>query len=203
MTLQVKISKKLVPYKTAFKLLKKRVELVKKSDGKELVWILEHPITYTSGIRSKENEILDKKIKIIPTNRGGKITLHSPGQKIVYFVLNLNKRRKDIKNLVHQIELSIIDLLKLYQIKSYADKKNIGIWVKNKKIAAIGIRVSSWVAYHGFSINISNDLKYYKKIIPCGLDNAKVTSVMTESKIKISNIENILKDIFLKKLKKI
>ena len=101
MTLQVKISKKLVPYKTAFKLLKKRVELVKKSDGKELVWILEHPITYTSGIRSKENEILDKKIKIIPTNRGGKITLHSPGQKIVYFVLNLNKRRKDIKNLIN------------------------------------------------------------------------------------------------------
>ncbi len=203
MTLQVKISKKLVPYKTAFKLLKKRVELVKKSEGKELVWILEHPITYTSGIRSKANEILDKKIKIIPTNRGGKITLHSPGQKIVYFVLNLNKRRKDIKNLVRQIELSIIDLLKLYQIKSYADKKNIGIWVKNKKIAAIGIRVSSWVAYHGFSINISNDLKYYKKIIPCGLDNTKVTTVMTESKIKISNIENILKDIFLKKLKKI
>jgi len=203
MTLEVKISKKLVPYKTAFALLKKRVELIKKSEGKELVWILEHPITYTRGIRSKENEILDKKIKIIPTNRGGKITLHSPGQKIVYFVLNLNKRRKDIKNLVRQIELSIMDLLRLYQIKSYTDKKNIGIWVKNKKIAAIGIRVSNWVAYHGFSINISNNLKYYKKIIPCGLDNTKVTTVMTESKIKIPDIENKLKDIFLKKLKNI
>ena len=203
MTLEVKISKKLVPYKTAFALLKKRVELIKKSEAKELVWILEHPITYTRGIRSKENEILDKKIKIIPTNRGGKITLHSPGQKIVYFVLNLNKRRKDIKNLVRQIELSIIDLLRLYQIKSYTDKKNIGIWVKNKKIAAIGIRVSNWVAYHGFSINISNNLKYYKKIIPCGLDNTKVTTVMTESKIKIPDIENKLKDIFLKKLKNI
>ena len=203
MTLEVKISKKLVPYKTAFALLKKRVELIKKSEAKELVWILEHPITYTRGIRSKENEILDKKIKIIPTNRGGKITLHSPGQKIVYFVLNLNKRRKDIKNLVRQIELSIIDLLRLYQIKSYTDKKNIGIWVRNKKIAAIGIRVSNWVAYHGFSINISNNLKYYKKIIPCGLDNTKVTTVMTESKIKIPDIENKLKDIFLKKLKNI
>ena len=203
MTLEVKISKKLVPYKTAFALLKKRVELIKKSEAKELVWILEHPITYTRGIRSKENEILDKKIKIIPTNRGGKITLHSPGQKIVYFVLNLNKRPKDIKNLVRQIELSIIDLLRLYQIKSYTDKKNIGIWVKNKKIAAIGIRVSNWVAYHGFSINISNNLKYYKKIIPCGLDNTKVTTVMTESKIKIPDIENKLKDIFLKKLKNI
>jgi lipoyl(octanoyl) transferase len=203
MTLQVKISKKLVPYKTAFSLLKKRVELIKKSKGEELVWILEHPITFTSGIRSKENEILDKKIKIIKTNRGGKITLHSPGQKIVYFVLNLNKRKRDIKNLVKQIELSIIEFLKLYRIKGYADKKKIGIWVKDKKIAAIGIRVSNWVAYHGFSINISNDLKHYKKIIPCGLDNTKVTTAITESKTKISNIENKLRDIFLKKLKNI
>ena len=203
MTLQVKISKKLVPYERAFSFLKKRVELVKKFKGKELVWILEHPLTFTAGIRSKEREILDKKIKIIQTNRGGKITLHSPGQKIVYFVLDLNKRKRDIKNLVKQIELSIIDFLKLYRIKGYADKKNIGIWVKDKKIAAIGIRVSNWVAYHGFSINISNDLKHYKKIIPCGLDNTKVTTAITESKIKIFNVENKLRDIFLKKLKNI
>ena len=96
MTLQVKISKKLVPYKIAFSILKKRVESVKSLKSEELIWILEHPLTFTGGIRSKENEILDKKIKIIKTNRGGKITLHSPGQKIVYFVLNLNERKKDI-----------------------------------------------------------------------------------------------------------
>jgi lipoyl(octanoyl) transferase len=203
MTIQVKISKKLVPYKTAFSLLKKRVELVKKSKGRELVWILEHPLTFTGGIRSKENEILDKNIKIIKTNRGGKITLHSPGQKIVYFVLNLNKRKKDIKNLIKQIEISIVDFLKLYKIKSYADQKNIGIWVKGKKIAAIGIRVSSWVAYHGFSINMKNDLKYYAKILPCGLDNTKVTTAKIESKFQILNIENQLRDIFLAKLKNI
>jgi|TARA_B110000211_G_scaffold230026_1_gene288812 lipoyl(octanoyl) transferase len=203
MTLQVKISKKPVPYKTAFSLLKKRVELIKKSKGRELVWLLEHPITFTCGIRSKESEILDKKIKVIKTNRGGKITLHSPGQKIVYFVLNLNKRKRDIKNLVKQIELCIIDFLKLYLIKSHADKKNIGIWVRDKKIAAIGIRVSNWVAYHGFSININNDLNHYKKIIPCGLDNTKITTANIESKIKIFNIDNKLKDIFLKKLKNI
>ena len=203
MTIQVKISKKLVPYKTAFSLLKKRVELVKKSKGRELVWILEHPLTFTGGIRSKENEILDKNIKIIKTNRGGKITLHSPGQKIVYFVLNLNKRKKDIKNLIKQIEISIVDFLKLYKIKSYADQKNIGIWVKGKKIAAIGIRVSSWVAYHGFSINMKNDLQYYAKILPCGLDNTKVTTAKIESKFQILNIENQLRDIFLAKLKNI
>tara|TARA_B110000971_G_scaffold198018_1_gene214312 strand:+ start:324 stop:935 length:612 start_codon:yes stop_codon:yes gene_type:complete len=203
MTLQVKISKKLVSYKTAFSYLKKRVDLVKKFKSRELVWILEHPLTFTGGIRSKENEILDKKIKLVKTNRGGKITLHNQGQKIVYFVLNLNKRKKDIKNLVKQIELTIIDFLKLYKIKSYADKENIGIWVKNKKIAAIGIRVSHWVAYHGFSINIENDLNYYKKIIPCGLDNSKITSVKEESKIKISSIDNKLKSIFLENLKNI
>jgi lipoyl(octanoyl) transferase len=203
MTLQVKISKKLVPYKTAFLFLKKRVELVKKSNGKELIWILEHPLTFTGGIRSKENEILDKKIKIIKTNRGGKITLHNPGQKIVYFALNLNKRKKDVKNLVRQIEITIIDFLKLYKIKSNADKKNIGIWVKDKKIAAVGIRVSNWVAYHGFSININNDLNYYKKINPCGLDNTKITSIKNEGKTQILNMENKLRDIFLKNLKNI
>ena len=203
MTLQVKISKKLVSYEMAFSFLRKRVELIKKSKKNELIWILEHPLTFTSGIRSKKNEILDKKIKIIKTNRGGKITLHNPGQKIIYFALNLNNRKKDVKNLIKQIELSIINFLKLYKIKSKADKQNIGIWVKDKKIASIGIRVSNWVAYHGFSININNDLSPYKKIIPCGLDNTKITSIKLESKVQVLNVENKLRDIFLKNLKNI
>ena len=149
MTIQVKISKKKIPYKNAYLFLKKRVELLKKLKSQEMIWILEHPLTYTGGIRSNNSEILDKKIKIFKTNRGGKITLHNPGQKIVYFVLDLNKRKKDIKNLVRQIELTIVEFLKLYKIKSRPDKKNIGIWVGDKKIAAIGIRVSNWVAYLG------------------------------------------------------
>jgi len=203
MTIQVKISSKLVHYETAFAFIKKRVELIKQSKERELLWILEHPLSYTSGIRSVENEVLDKKIKIIKTNRGGKITLHNPGQKIIYFVLNLNKRKKDIKNLIKQIEISIIEFLRLYKIEGNTDKKNIGIWVKDKKIAAIGIRVSNWIAYHGFCINISNELKHYKKIMPCGLDNRKVTSAKIESDTKVLNIEKKLKDIFLKNLKNI
>jgi lipoyl(octanoyl) transferase len=203
MNLEVKISKKLIPYKLAFKFLRKRVDSLKKQKDKDLLWILEHPLTFTSGIRSKKNEILDKKIKIIETNRGGKITLHNPGQKIVYLVLNLNNRKKDIRNLIKQIEISIIEFLKLYDIKGYADKENIGVWVGGKKIAAIGIRVSRWVAYHGCSININNNLKHYKKIIPCGLDNNKITSVIKESKKKITNIEQKLKSIFTKNLKNI
>mgnify|MGYP006099223197 CR=1 FL=1 len=203
MTIQVKISKKKIPYKNAYLFLKKRVELLKKLKSQEMIWILEHPLTYTGGIRSNNSEILDKKIKIFKTNRGGKITLHNPGQKIVYFVLDLNKRKKDIKNLVRQIELTIVEFLKLYKIKSRPDKKNIGIWVGDKKIAAIGIRVSNWVAYHGFSINLKNNLKYYKKIVPCGLNNTKVTSVKVESNIKIIEPETKLKKIFLKNLKNI
>ena len=185
------------------KFLDKRVEEIKGNKNNELLWILEHPTTYTAGIRSSKNEILDKKIKIIETNRGGKITLHNPGQKIVYFVLNLNNKKKDIRNLVKQIEISIIQFLKFYSIKSYADKENIGVWVKGKKIAAIGIRVSQWIAYHGCSININNNLEHYKKIVPCGLDNNKITSVATESKKKITNVNKNLKKVFIKNLKNI
>ena len=114
--------------------------------------------------RSKiqKEEILDKSINIIRSNRGGKITLHNPGQKIVYFVLDLNRRKRNIRNLINQIENTIIEFLKIYQIKSSSDRQNIGIWVDKKKIAAIGIRVSRWVAYHGFSININNNLNDYK-----------------------------------------
>ena len=203
MTLEVKISKKLVPYKLAFKFLKNRINSIKKHKSNDLLWILEHPLTFTGGIRSRENEILDKKIKLIKTNRGGKITLHNPGQKIVYFALDLNKRKKDIRNLVKHIENSIIEFLELYKINSYADKNNIGIWVDDKKIAAIGIRVTQWIAYHGCSINITNSLKPYKRIVPCGLDGSKVTSVKNETGIIVKNIERKLKKIFLKNLKNV
>ena len=201
MNIEIKISKKPVNYIKALKLLEKRVSLVKKG-GQEFVWLLEHPKTYTAGIRSKKEEILDKSVNVIKTNRGGKVTLHNPGQQIVYFVIDLNKRKKDIRNLVNQIENTIITFLNIYKINSYADKKNIGIWVKRKKIGAIGIRVSQWIAYHGFSINIKNNLNDYKKIMPCGLNYENVTSIQNEKKA-ISNFKLKLKNIFLKNLSKI
>ncbi len=203
MSIEVKISKARIPYKKAMFVLEKRVEDVKKGFKKELIWILEHPTTYTGGIRSNNNEILDKKIKIIKTNRGGKITLHNPGQKIVYFVLDLNKRKKDIRLLIKTIEASIIELLKIYNIYGNSDKKNIGIWVKNKKISAIGIRVKRWIAYHGCSININNDLSYYKKIIPCGLSNDNITSFNNLGVKKINNLDENIRKIFVKNLTKI
>ena len=171
MSIEVKISKKKIPYKKAMLTLEKRVENVKKGLKKDLLWILEHPTTFTGGIRSKENEILDKRIKVIKTNRGGKITLHNPGQKIIYFVINLNKRKKDVRLLINTIEKSIIEILKIYRITSYSDRGNVGIWVKRKKISAIGIKIKGWIAYHGCSININNNLSDYNKIVPCGLNN--------------------------------
>ena len=201
MDIEFKISKNPVNYKKAILFLEKRVELVKQG-GKELVWFLEHPLTYSAGIRSKNEEILDKSITIIKTNRGGKITLHNPGQQIVYVVLNLNKRKKDIRNLIRQIENIIIKFLSMYKVKSNSDKKNVGIWIKDKKVAAIGIRVSRWVAYHGFSINIKNNLNDYKKILPCGLENEKITSLKNEKK-DISNVIKNLKTIIQDNLYKI
>ena len=203
MSIEVKISKRRISYKIAMKFLHKRVEKLKINKGKELLWILEHPVTYTAGIRSNNKEIIDKKIKIIKTNRGGKITLHNPGQKIIYFALNLNKRKKDIRRLINTIEKSIIEFLFTYKIEGKKDKKNIGIWVNDKKIAAIGLRVSKWIAYHGCSININNNLNQYLKIIPCGLDNQKITSLYNESGVAVKNIEKKLENIFMKNINKI
>ena len=203
MSIEIKLSKKRIPYGKAMFFLNKRVEEVKKGSNKELIWILEHPITYTAGVSFKDNEVIDKKIKIIKTNRGGKITLHNPGQKIIYLVINLNNRKKDIRKLINIIEISIIKFLKTLNIEAKNDRKNIGIWVKDKKIAAIGLRVSRWVAFHGFSINISNNLEEYKKIIPCGLDNTKITSVFYKKKIIPKNYIKKLISILITNINKI
>ena len=202
MNIEIKLNKRRISYKKAMMFIDKRVQEIKENRNNELLWILEHPTTYTGGIRFNENEIIDKKIKIIRTNRGGKLTLHNPGQIIVYFVLNLNKRKKDIKKLINSIEKSIIEFLKLHKIKANKDDKNIGIWVKEKKIAAIGLRVSRWIAYHGCSININNDLDQYLKIVPCGLDNKKITSIHNENKKIIKNARKKLINIFIKNLNK-
>ena len=191
MNIEVKSTVKPVDYIDSIKILEKRVEDVYLGKKDELLWILEHNTVYTAGTSADDKDLIDKSTKVIKTRRGGKYTLHSPGQKVIYFVLNLNKRNKDIRKLVDKIEKCIISILEEYKINSYTDKKNIGIWVGNKKdskkIAAIGIRVKKWIAYHGFSINVSNDLSKYKKIIPCGIKNKGITSL---KKLGVKNYEN-------------
>ena len=179
MKIEIKKSTKPVEYKEAIDFLEKRLVQINQKKETELIWILEHPNIYTAGTSYNENEILDKSINVIKTNRGGKITYHGPGQTICYFVIDLNKRKKDIRKFTTTIENIIIQTLKEYQINSFNDRDNIGIWVnhknKIKKIAAIGIRVSRWIAYHGFSINVNNNLENYNKIIPCGIKNKSVS----------------------------
>ena len=201
MNIEVKKAVKPVDYMDSMKILEKRVEDVFLDKKDELLWILEHDTVYTAGTSSKEEDLLDKNLQIIKTNRGGKHTLHSPGQKVIYFVLNLNKRKKDIRILVHKIENCIIEILNEYKIKSYPDKKNIGIWVGNSKnlmkIAAIGIRVKKWIAFHGFSLNVHNDLSKYKKIVPCGIKDKGVTSLQEMGIKNFYNIDEIIVRKFL------
>ncbi len=201
MNIEVKTSKKPVDYKESIEILEKRVEDVLSGKKKELLWILEHNTVYTGGISFKKKDIINNNIKVIKTNRGGKITVHSPGQKIVYFVLNLNNKKKDIRRLITKIEKCIIEILKEYKIKSYSDRENIGIWIdeknEQKKIAAIGIKVKKWVAYHGFSINVCNDLSKYKSIIPCGIKDKGITSIKNLNIKNYDNIDSIITNKFL------
>ena len=201
MNIEVKNSVKQIDYIESIKILEQRVLDVESGKKNEFLWLLEHSPVYTAGTRSKDEDLLDKNLEVIKTNRGGKHTFHGPGQKIVYFVLNLNKREKDIRKLITKIENCIIDILKQYNIISYPDKKNIGIWVGDKdnslKIAAMGIRVKKWIAYHGFALNVCNDLTKYNGIVPCGLRDKKVTNLKELGIVKYNNIEKIIIKNFL------
>jgi len=195
MNIEIKKSIKPVNYFDAINLLEERLQRLYEKKENELIWTLSHNEIYTAGTSYNKNEIIDKSIKVIETNRGGKITCHAPGQLICYFVIDL-REKKDVRKFISILEKTIIDTLKFFKINTFADKKNIGIWnQKNnqiKKVAAIGVRVSKWIAYHGFAININNNLDQYKKIIPCGILDKGVTNLEEIKNQDYSNLENIL-----------
>ena len=204
MNIEIKKSIKPINYFDAINILETRLKDLYENNEQELIWTLEHNEVFTAGTSYKENEIIDKSIKILKTNRGGKITYHGPGQLICYFVLDLRKK-KDIRKFISTIEKTIIQTLKFYKIETFPDKDNIGIWYKYnnevKKIAAIGIRVSKWIAYHGFAININNDLEKYKKIIPCGISDKGVTNLNNIIDQDYSNLSDKLINNFISNLK--
>ena len=204
MNIEIKKSIKPVNYFDAINILESRLKDLYENNDQELIWTLEHNEVFTAGTSYKENEIIDKSIKILETNRGGKITYHGPGQLICYFVIDLRKKR-DIRKFITIIEKTIIQTLKFYKIETFPDKDNIGIWHKSnnevKKIAAIGIRVSKWIAYHGFAINISNDLENYNKIIPCGISDKGVTNLKSIIDQDYSNLSDKLIKNFISNLK--
>ena len=203
MNIEIKKSIKPINYFDAINFLEKRLEDLHKNIDKELIWILEHDEIFTAGTSYKESEVLDNSIDLLKTNRGGKITCHAPGQLICYFVIDLIKK-KDIRKFISCIEKTIIETLKEYKIETFSDKDNIGIWHKKNnsinKVAAIGVRVKKWIAYHGFAININNNLEQYKKIIPCGIVDKGVTNLISISNNDYSNLEKSLIEKFTSNL---
>lgn len=202
--MEIKISQVPVAYKKAINFLEQRVEKVHANLEDELIWILEHDSVYTKGISASDKDLLLPNLfPVIATNRGGKFTYHGPGQKIVYFVINLNKREKEIKKFVRHVEEWIISILKDFNISSFADPKNIGIWINNNseenKIAAIGIKVKKWIAYHGFSLNINVNKTDYRGIVPCGISNKGIINISDLRAIPNDEIiNNSIKENFYK-----
>ena len=204
MNIEIKKSIKPINYFDAINFLEKRLEDLHKNIDKELIWILEHDEIFTAGTSYKESEVLDNSIDLLKTNRGGKITCHAPGQLICYFVIDLRKK-KDIRKFISCIEKTIIETLKEYKIETFSDKDNIGIWHKKNnsinKVAAIGVRVKKWIAYHGFAINVNNNLEQYKKIIPCGITDKGVTNLININNNDYSDLDKLLIEKFISNLK--
>ena len=204
MNIEIKKSIKPVKYDVAIEFLEERLRDINNNKKSDLIWILEHEEIYTAGTSYKEEEILNKDIKLIKTNRGGKITYHGPGQLICYFVIDLKKRKKDIRKFITLIEKTIIESLTEFNINSFGDPKNIGIWVEDKgkinKVAAIGVRVSKWIAYHGFAININNDLRKYQNIIPCGISDKGVTNLKSINNQNYKILSDVIIENFTKNL---
>ncbi|MDC3027855.1 lipoyl(octanoyl) transferase LipB [Candidatus Pelagibacter sp.] len=204
MNIEIKKSIKPVNYIDAIKFMEERLEQIFKKNEKELIWTLEHEEIYTAGTSYSKTDIIDNSINIIQTNRGGKITCHGPGQLICYFVLDL-RNKKDIRKFINSIEKTIIETLKTFDIETFADKDNIGIWHnengKINKVAAIGVRVKKWIAYHGFAININNNLNQYKKIIPCGIKDKGITNLREINNKDYSKLKDLLIEKFISNLK--
>ena len=204
MNIEIKKSIKPIKYADAIKFLQERLLDINENKKNDLIWILEHEEIYTAGTSYKEEEILNKTIKLIKTNRGGKVTYHGPGQLICYFAIDLKKRQKDIRKFITLIEKTIIESSSEFNIESFGDPKNIGIWFNDKtevkKIAAIGIRISKWIAYHGFAINIENDLSKYQNIIPCGISDKGVTNLKQINDQNYNNLSDVIVKNFTKNL---
>ena len=180
LSLEFLVSNYLVDYSEAIKFMEERVNLIKKGKEKEAIWFLEHPSLYTAGRSYKIKYDYIENTPLYNTGRGGKITWHGPGQRIIYFMIDIKKRKYDIRKFVSNIENYIIISLKELEIKAFKKKDLIGIWTKDKekndaKIASLGLRVSKGIIYHGVSLNIDCDLSYFKKIDVCGIRNSNIT----------------------------
>lgn len=178
-----RISEDLIDYEVALSEMEKRVAAIHAGDAPELVWLLEHPPLYTAGTSADASDLVDpERFPVYDAGRGGQYTYHGPGQRVVYFMLDLNKRGKDVRKFVSNLEQLIIDVLASFQIKGERRSDRVGVWVDHgggheEKIAAIGIRVRKWISFHGIAINVEPDLSHFTGIVPCGIAEHGVTSI--------------------------
>ena len=207
-------SNETIDYQESVNTMEKRIIDIYSEKNRELIWFLNHDNIYTMGTSSKKNEIhKSANIPIITTNRGGKTTYHGPGQRIIYLLINLNKRKKDIRKFVNLIERSTINVLKEFDLGAQTFPERVGIWItkkngikfeKEEKIGAIGLRIKKWVTYHGLSFNLNPDLKYYNHIDPCGLKEYHTTSMeKLGKKLSQEDFDKIFLKYFLEGLERL
>ncbi len=177
-----RLSQTPVAYELAVMAMEDRAAAIFEGSAPELVWFLEHPALYTAGASAKAKDLLDPaRLPVHRTGRGGQYTYHGPGQLVSYVLLDLNKRGRDVRRHVHNLESWVIAALADYGIEGDRRQGRPGIWVRNgardEKMAAIGVRVRRWVTYHGVAVNICPDLSHFEGIVPCGIEDAGVTSL--------------------------
>ena len=187
-----RISEGLTPYPDALAWMEARVADILAGTADECVWLLEHPPLYTAGTSAKREDLLAPlRFPVYQARRGGEYTYHGPGQRVAYVLLDLNRRGRDVRRLVHGLEAWVIAALAEFQVTGETREDRVGVWVKRPerpplpdgspaedKIAAIGIRLRRWVSFHGVAINVDPDLEHYSGIVPCGVQGYGVTSLI-------------------------
>lgn len=172
----------LLPYTEAVDFMEARVEEIAAGNAPELVWLVEHPPIYTEGTSADPADLIDPRFPVFKTGRGGQYTYHGPGQRVAYVMLDLKRRKPDVRAYVHNLEEWLIRTLALFNVKGERREGRIGIWVargggREDKIAAIGVRLRHWVTYHGIALNIEPNLSHFTGIVPCGIREHGVTSL--------------------------
>jgi lipoyl(octanoyl) transferase len=175
-----------VAYPAALGFMRERATAIAAGEAGELVWLIEHPPLYTAGTSAQPGDLLQpQRFPVYEAGRGGQYTYHGPGQRVVYLMLDLRERGRDIRALVQALEAWVIDTLATFNVKGELRDGRIGVWVarpdkgplREDKIAALGVRVSRWVSFHGISLNVAPDLKHFDGIVPCGIADQGVTSL--------------------------
>ena len=176
-----------VDYPLAVEIMEARAAAIAAGEAPELVWLLEHPPLYTAGVSSKDGDLLEAdRFPVHRTGRGGQFTYHGPGQRVAYVMLDLNRRGKDVRAFVRGLEQWIIGALGEFGVEADVREGRVGVWVERKgpgwsredKIAAIGVKVRKWVSFHGISLNVEPDLSHFSGIVPCGINEHGVTSLV-------------------------